>query len=136
LQYPFAIHIDSIQEASCFSTLQNSALRKECFKSSKLVWDPGIILSFSLVHPVDRKVVMALLDDKKYLGREECNVPICGFSFSTIEDDFLGFCQFNQRGNLMLLVDSKGLEDLYDAQRAYFVIFHHQDHSYIVIFQF
>jgi flagellar biosynthesis regulator FlbT len=46
------------------------------FHIFKVVWDPRIILNFSLVHHVDRKVVMELLEDKKYLGREDYNVPI------------------------------------------------------------
>jgi hypothetical protein len=64
LQYLIALLIDSIQEASCVSNLQNNALRRGFFTSSKLVWDPGIILSFSLLQLVDRKVVTVLLEYK------------------------------------------------------------------------
>jgi hypothetical protein len=56
LQYLIALLIGSIQEASCVSTLQDNALSRGCFTSSRLVWDPGIILNFSLVQFVDRKL--------------------------------------------------------------------------------
>jgi hypothetical protein len=72
LQFMISLLICSIQMASCVSTLQDSALSRGCFTSSKLVWDPGIILSFSLVQLIDCRVVMALLEDKL---REDCNVP-------------------------------------------------------------
>jgi hypothetical protein len=36
---------------------------------------------------------MELLEDKQYLGREDCNVPIFGFPCSTFGDDFRGLCQ-------------------------------------------
>jgi hypothetical protein len=90
LEYLIALLIGSIQEASCVSTLQDSALSSGCFTSSKMVWDSGIILNFSLVQLVDRKVIMALLEDKQSLGREDCNVPIFGFSCSASGDDFRG----------------------------------------------
>jgi hypothetical protein len=106
--------------ASCVSTLQDNFLRRGCFTSSRLVWDPGIILDFSLVNHVDRKVVMELFEDKQSLGREECNVPIFGFFFSASGDEFTGLCQPNQRGNLMFTVSSDGLEELYDIVRCYF----------------
>jgi hypothetical protein len=47
-----------------------------CSTSFRLVWDPWTILSFISVHLVDHRVVMALLEDKQYLGREDYNVPI------------------------------------------------------------
>jgi hypothetical protein len=88
LQYRVALLIDSIQEASYVSTLSDHALSRGCFTSSKLVWDPGIIFSFSLVQSMERQVVMALLEDKQSLGREDCNVPIFGFPCSAVGDDF------------------------------------------------
>jgi hypothetical protein len=100
-----------------------------CSTSFRLVWDPGITLSFSLVQLVDHRVVMALLEDKQYLGREDCNVPIFGFPYSTVVDDLMGLCQPDQRGNLRLTVSSGGLEELYDAFIGPLIIFHHRDHS-------
>jgi hypothetical protein len=82
LQYRIALLIASIQEASYVSTLQDSALRSGCFTSSRMVWDPRIILNFNLVQLVDCKVMTTLLKDKQSLGREDCNVPIFGFSCS------------------------------------------------------
>jgi hypothetical protein len=58
-----------------------------CSTSFRLVWDPGIILSFSLIHLVDYRVVMELLEDKQSLGMEDCNVPIFGFPYSAVVDD-------------------------------------------------
>jgi hypothetical protein len=78
LQYLIALLIDSIQEASRASTLQDNALRRGCFTSSKLVWDPRITLSFSLVQLVDLMVEMTLLEDNQSLGREDYNVPFLG----------------------------------------------------------
>jgi hypothetical protein len=72
---------------------------------------------------------MELLEDKKSLGREDCNVPIFKFPCSTIGNDFMSLCQLDQRGNLMLPMRSKGLEELYDTQPYSFIIFHHQYHS-------
>jgi hypothetical protein len=45
------------------------------------VWDPGIMLSFSWVQFVEYQVVMALLEDKQSLGREDYHVPIFGFPY-------------------------------------------------------
>jgi hypothetical protein len=73
------VSINSIQVASCVSTLQENALSRGCFISSRLVWDPRIILSFILVQLIDHRVVMEFLEDNKSLGREDCNVPIFGF---------------------------------------------------------
>ena len=53
LRYMISLLFRSIQEGSYVSTLQDSALSRGCFTSSRLVWDPGIILSFSLVDLVD-----------------------------------------------------------------------------------
>jgi hypothetical protein len=101
-----SLPIGSIQVASCVSTLLDNALSRGCFTSFRLVWDPGIILSFSLVQLVDHRVVMALLEDKQSLGREDCNVPIFGFLCSAVGDVFMGLCQLDQRGDLMLPVSS------------------------------
>jgi hypothetical protein len=49
LQCRVALLIDSTQEASYVSTLPDSELSRGYFTSSRLVWDPGIIFSFSLV---------------------------------------------------------------------------------------
>jgi hypothetical protein len=52
LQYLISLLTDSIQEAAHASTLQDNALSRGCFTSSRLVWDPRITLSFSLVQLV------------------------------------------------------------------------------------
>jgi hypothetical protein len=131
LQYIIALLIDNIQVASCVSTLLDSALRKGCFTSSRLVWDLGIILNFSLVQLVDRRVVMALLEDKQSLVREDCNIPIFGFSDFAIGDEFFGLCKPDQKVNLMLPLSSDGFQETYVAQPGPFIIFHHWDHSYV-----
>jgi len=120
LQYLIALLIGSIWEASCVSTFQDNSLSRGCFTSSMLVWDPGIILNFILVKSVDCNIVMALFEDNQSLEREDCNVPIFGVSFSTIGGDFMGLCQPDYRGNLMLPVSLAGLEELYDAFKCYF----------------
>jgi hypothetical protein len=84
-------------------------LSRGCFTSFTLVWDPGIILNFSLVQSVDCNIVMALFEDNQSLGREDCNVPIFGVYFSIIGGDFMGLCLPGQRGNLMLPVSLDGL---------------------------
>jgi hypothetical protein len=66
---------------------------------------------------------MAFLEDKQYLGREDCNVPIFGFLYSAVGDDFMGLCHLDQRGDLMLPVRSNGLEELYDCFIGPFIIF-------------
>jgi hypothetical protein len=76
--------------------------------------------------------VMALLEDKQSLGREDCHVPIFGLPYYTVGDDFWGLCQPGQRGEVMLPMSSEGLEELYEAQPSPFIIFHHQDHLCIV----
>jgi hypothetical protein len=43
-----ALLIDNIQETSYVHILQDHALSGVCFTSSNVVWDPGIIFSFSL----------------------------------------------------------------------------------------
>jgi hypothetical protein len=111
-------------------------VRSRFSTSFKLVWDPGIILSFSLVQLVDHMVVMALFEDKQYLGREDCNVPIFGFPYSTVVDDLMCLCQPDHRGNLRLTVSSGGLEELHYSFRGPLIIFHHRDHSCAVSFGF
>jgi hypothetical protein len=90
--------------ASCVSALLDNALSRGCFTSFRLVWDPGIILSFSLGQIFYHRTVMALLEGKQYFGREDCNVPIFGFLFSTVGYVFLGLIQLDQTVDLILLV--------------------------------
>jgi hypothetical protein len=59
-----------------------------------------------------------------------------GFPYSTVGYDIMGLCQLDQRANLMLLMSPDGLEELYDAFRGPFIIFHHRDHSCAVKFRF
>jgi hypothetical protein len=47
LQYRVSLLSDSFQEASYVCTLSDHALSGGCFTSSRVVWDPGIIFSFS-----------------------------------------------------------------------------------------
>jgi hypothetical protein len=79
---------------------------------------------------------MTLLEDKQSLGREDCNVPIFGFPYSTVVDDLMGLCQPDHRGNWRLTVILGGLEELYDSFRGLLIIFHHQDHSCAENFRF
>jgi hypothetical protein len=105
----FSLLIGGLQEASCVSTLQGNIVCSRCFTFFRLVWDPGIILSFNLVQFVDHRVVMALLEEKQSLGREDCNVPIFGFPCSVVGDDLMGLCQLDQRGDLMLPMKAQGV---------------------------
>ena len=59
---------------SCDGTMQCSALSRGCYKSPRIIWDPGIILGFSWFNLIDCGVALALLEDKQYLAREDCNV--------------------------------------------------------------
>jgi hypothetical protein len=54
---------------------------------------------------------MEFLEDNKYFGRDY-NVPIFGFSYSTVVDDLMDLCHPNHRGNLRLTMSLGGLEDL------------------------
>ena len=45
-----------------------------CYRSPRIIWDPGIILRFNCFSLIDCGVVLALLEDKQYLAREDCNV--------------------------------------------------------------
>ena len=60
---------------SCDGTVQCSALSRGCYKSPRIIWDPGIILRFSWFSLIDCGVVLALLEDKQSLAREDYNVP-------------------------------------------------------------
>jgi len=92
LQYLISLLANSIQEAACDSTLQDITLRRGCFNSSRLVWEPGITLSFSLVHLVDCMVEVAFLEYNQYLGREDYNVSIFGFPCFAVGADLMGLC--------------------------------------------
>jgi hypothetical protein len=131
LQYLIALLTDSIQEAPRASTLQDSALIRGCFTSSRLVWDPGITLSFNLVQLVDRMVEVALLEDKQSLGREDCNVPIFGFPYYATGVTSGGLSQPGQRGENRSSVSLEGLEEFYGAQLSLFTIIHHQNQFHI-----
>jgi hypothetical protein len=90
LQYLIALLTDSIQEVARASTLQNNTLSRGCFTSYILVLDLGITLSLSLVQLVDHMVEVELLEDKRSLGREECNVPIFGFPYYAVRVNSIG----------------------------------------------
>jgi hypothetical protein len=75
LQHRVALLVGGFQEASYVSTLSDHALSGGCFTSYRVVWDPGIIFSFSLDQPMEHQVMMALLEDKQYLGREDLSCP-------------------------------------------------------------
>jgi hypothetical protein len=128
LQYLFSLLIGGLHEASCVSTLQDNIVGGRCSMSFRLVWDPGITLSFSLVQLVDHRILMALLEDKQTLGREDCNVPIFGFPCLAVRGDLMSLCQLDQRSKMRITVSSGNLEELYGAQASPFTIFHHQDH--------
>jgi hypothetical protein len=75
--------------------LQDSSLSRGCFTSSRMVWDLGIILNFSLVHLNYHWVMLELLEDNPSLGREDCNVFIFGFPCSVVGYDFMSLCQLD-----------------------------------------
>ena len=56
-------------------TVQCSALSRGCYKSPRIIWNPGIIPGFSWFSLIDCGVALALVEDKQYLVREDCNVP-------------------------------------------------------------
>lgn len=58
----------------------------------RLTWDPGIILDFNLVQSVDCGVVLALLEDKQSLGKEDCNSPFSRFPCFAVGDNFINLC--------------------------------------------
>ena len=86
-----------------------------CSISFILVWDPRIIISFSLVKFVVPMGVMEFLEDKQSLGREGRNVPIFGFPCFAVGGDLMGLCQLEQRGKCRLTGGSGELEELYEA---------------------
>ena len=63
------------QEVSGDGTMQCSVLSRGCYRSSRIIWDPGIILGFRWFSLIDCGVTLALLEDKQSLAREDCNVP-------------------------------------------------------------
>jgi hypothetical protein len=71
LQHRRALLVGGFQETSYVSTLPNHAMSGGCFTSYKVVWDLDIISSFSLDQSMGHHIVMALLEDKQYLGRED-----------------------------------------------------------------
>jgi hypothetical protein len=73
-------------------------------------------------------VVMVLLEDKQYLEREDCDVPIFGFPCFAIGSDLRGLCQPDQRVKWRLTVSSEGLRELYEDHPSPFTIFHHHGH--------
>jgi hypothetical protein len=87
LQYRVSLLIDSIQEVSYVSTLPTTRQAEYASHLPRVVWDPGIIFSFSLVQSMGHLVVMVLLEDKKSLGREDCDVPIFGFPYFAVGGD-------------------------------------------------
>ena len=55
--------------------MQCGALSRGCYRSPRIIWDPGIIPGFSWFSLIDCGVALALLEDKQFLVREDCNVP-------------------------------------------------------------
>ena len=47
----------------CDGTVQYSALSRGCYRSPRILWDPGIILGFSWFSLIDCGVALALLED-------------------------------------------------------------------------
>jgi hypothetical protein len=92
LQYQNFILIDSIQEVSYVNTFSDHVLSEGFFTYSRVVWDLGIIFNFIRVQQMEHQVVVEFLEDKKYLGREECNVPIFGFPYFVVGGNLLGLC--------------------------------------------
>jgi hypothetical protein len=64
-----------------------------CSASFRLVWDPGIIIRFSLVQFVVPMFVMALLEEKQSSGREDCHVTIFGFPYYVVRVTSRGLSQ-------------------------------------------
>ena len=58
----------------CDGTVQCSALTRGCYRSPRIIWDPGIIHRFSWFSLIDCGLELALLEDKQSLAREDCNV--------------------------------------------------------------
>jgi hypothetical protein len=96
-----------------------------CSTPFRLVWDPRITLNFGLVQLVDRMVEVELLEDKKYLGREDCNVPIFGFPYYVVRFTSGGLSQLGQRSETRSSMSPGGLEEFYGAQLNLLTIIHH-----------
>ena len=58
----------------CDGTVQCNALSRGCYRSPRIIWDPGINHRFSWFCLIDCGVALALLKDKQSLAREDCNV--------------------------------------------------------------
>jgi hypothetical protein len=65
-----ALLVGSFQEASYVNTLPDDVLSGGCFTSYRVVWQLGIVFSFSMDHLMEHQVMMELLEEKQYLGRE------------------------------------------------------------------
>ena len=89
------------------------------------------MFNFSWVQLAECQVLMELLEDKQYLGREECHVPIFGFPYYAVRVTSGGLSQPSQRGETMSLVSSGGLDEFYGAQLSLFTIIHDHDHFHI-----
>jgi hypothetical protein len=131
ISYIFSLLINGLHDASCVSTLQENFVVGRC-SMSFLVWDPRITLSFILVHLVDHRILMEFLEEKKNLGREDCNVPIFGFPYLAVRCDIVSLCQPDQRIKMTITMRSGNLEELYGTQAIPFTMFHHQHHFCIV----
>jgi hypothetical protein len=75
---------------------------------------------------------MELIEDKQYLGREDCNVPIFGFPCLEVRGDLMSLCHPDQRSKMRIKMSLVNLEELYGVPASPFTIFHHQDHFCIV----
>ena len=62
------------QEVPGDGIVQCSVLSKGCYRSPRIIWDPGIIPGFSWFSLIDCGVALALLEDKQSLAREDCKV--------------------------------------------------------------
>jgi hypothetical protein len=65
--------IKRIRVACVVSTWRDHVLRGEYYMSHGWIWDPRII----------HGLIQLLLEDKQYSSREDCNVPIFGFTYVT-----------------------------------------------------
>jgi hypothetical protein len=77
-----------------------------CSTSFRLVWDLGIIISFSLVHFFVPMGVMTLLEDNQYLGREDLSCPHFWVPLFCSGNDFCGLSVKKKgvkKGHLMSL---------------------------------
>jgi hypothetical protein len=61
-----------------------------------MVWDPGIIFSFSLEQSMEHQVMMALLEDKQSLGREDLSCPHFWVPLFCSRRDFVA-CQWRKK---------------------------------------